>query len=415
VAPLLITVFDLVVIAAFSAAVVVSLGGRTTFAFGGVTLAMESPVILGVIAAGLLCLRLLHWARVAPLPSLARGTLPSDVRRRVSAPEPMTRRVAWYALAACAGSLLWVAPHLLRLHEVPDFGDPIFSAWRIAALTHQFATDPLHLWNGNIFYPEPLTLTFSDSLFLQSMLGAPFLLAGVDPLVVVNVLMVVSFPARGLAFFFAVWRLTGDPQASLVAALAGSWAPFHADHYSQLELQWTAFVPLALLGVLRLLAAPRWRTGLEFGAAVAAQCLACMYVGVMLVTFLVPFATIVAVAWRVRPSRRLVEACAGAALVLLPITGGLAAAYLQGRQVHGDRSIQDVGAGSASAREYGHATGRLATYQWQARQSHHGERELFPGAMPVVLGAIGTLPAFEPVVIATVVAGAAAFDWSLGL
>ena len=415
-APLLITTLDSVLIAAFSTAVVVSLGARTTFAFGSVMLVMKSPLILWVIASALLCLRLLHWPRVPPLPSLSPSTsIFDEQRRRMSAPEPLTRRVAWYALAACAGSMVWVIPHLRHLRGVPDFGDPIFSAWRIAALAHQLATDPLHLWNGNIFYPTPLTLTFSDSLFLQSMLGAPFLLAGADPLVVMNALMVLSFPARGLAFFFVTWRLTADPQAALVAALAAAWSPFHADHYSQLELQWTAFVPLALLAVLRLFAEPRWRTGLACGAAVAAQCLACMYVGVMLVTFLVPFTVIVLLAWRVPPSRQLAKACAGAAVVLLPITGGLAAAYLQGRQVHGDRSLRDVAAGSASAREYGHATWRLVSYQWQPRVSHHGERELFPGTTPVVLGAIGVLPPLAPVAIATVVGGAAAFDWSLGL
>jgi hypothetical protein len=415
-APILVTIFDFVLISAFSAAAVVWLGGRTTFAFGSVTLVMKSGVILGVIAAGLLCVRLLHWARVAPLPSLSPGKpLFDEQRQRISAPEPVTRRVAWYALAALAGSLVWVIPHLLHLREVPDAGDPIFSAWRIAALAHQLATDPLHLWNGNIFYPTPLTLTYSDSLFLQSILGAPFLLAGADPLVVMNALMVFSFPARGLAFFFVTWRMTADPQAALVAALVGAWSPFYADHYSQLELQGTAFVPLALLGVMRLLAVPGWRTGLGFGAAVAAQCLACMYVGTMLVTFLVPFAAIVAVAWRVRPSRRLAEACAGAALVLLPISGGLAAAYLESRHVHGDRSIQEVADGSASAREYRHATGRLVTYRWQPRFTHHVERELFPGATPVVLGTVAIAPPLGPAVIATVVAGAAAFDWSLGL
>ena len=308
---LVITVLDVLVIAACSSTAVVALGGRTTFALGSVTLLLKSPLILGVIAGGLMCLRLLHWPRVPPLPSLLPGTpLFDEQRRRLSAPHPVTRRVAWYAVAACAGSMVWVIPHVGNLRGVPDFGDPIFSAWRIAALAHKLATDPLHLWNGNIFYPAPLTLTFSDSLFLQSILAAPFLLAGVDPLVIMNALMVISFPARGLAFFFVTWRLTGDPQAALVAALAAAWSPFHADHYSQLELQWTAFVPLALFAVLRLLAEPRWRTGMAFGAAVAAQCLACMYVGVMLVTFLVPFVVFVAVAWRVPPSRRLAQACA---------------------------------------------------------------------------------------------------------
>src|SRR6266568_6819398 len=258
---LLVTIFDFVLFAAFSATVVVWLGGRTTFVFGSVVFVMKSPVILGVITAGLLCLRLLHWTWVLPLASLEpEKPLFDEHRQRLSRPQPVSRRVVWYALAACAGSVIWVIPHLLHLRGVPDPGDPIFSAWRIAALTHQLATDPLHLWNGNIFYPAPLTLTYSDSLFLQSLLGAPFLLASVDPLVVMNALMVLSYPARGLAFFFVMWRMTADPQAALVAALAGAWSPFHADHYSQLELQWTAFVPLALFGVLRMLAVPGWRT-----------------------------------------------------------------------------------------------------------------------------------------------------------
>src|SRR6266568_3401377 len=53
---LLVTIFDFVLIAAFSATVVVWLGGRTTFAFGSVVFVMKSPVILGVITAGLLSL-----------------------------------------------------------------------------------------------------------------------------------------------------------------------------------------------------------------------------------------------------------------------------------------------------------------------------------------------------------------------
>ena len=144
---------------------------------------------------------------------------------------------------------------------VPDPGDPLFSAWRIARLAHQLATDPRHLFDGNLFYPLPLTLTYSDATFLAGLLGAPFVLAGADPLLVANALTLVAFPACGLAFFYAAWRLTGDPRAALVAALIGAWYPFHAEHYSHLELQWVMFVPLAIVAGLRMLAAPRWTTG----------------------------------------------------------------------------------------------------------------------------------------------------------
>ena len=410
------TIFDFVLIAAFSAAIVVALGGRTTFVIGGSVLVLKSPLILGIIAVSLLCLRLLHWPRVRPLPSFVPQTVRfQEQLRRIAAPEPVTMRVACYAVAACAGSLIWIVPQLLHLHAISDPGDPVFSAWRLAAMTHQLSTDPLHLWNGNIFYPTPFTLTFSDSLFLESMLAAPFLLAGADPIVVMNALLVLAFPLRGLAFFYVTWRLTGSPQAALVGALTGAWLPFHGEHYAHLELQWTAFVPLAVLGVLRVLANPGRRTGLAFGAAVAAQCLACMYVGVMLVSFLVPFTAIVAIAWRTRPSRRLAEACVGAAIVLIPIAGVLGTVYLQGRELHGDRDIQSVSDGSAWGRDYLHATPRLVTYQWQAFWTHVPERELFPGTAPVALAAAAVIPPLEPVGIATLVGGASAFDLSLGL
>lgn len=414
-----ITVLDALIIACACAAVVILLGGRTRLRILDVRITLRSPVNFWLFGGALAAVRLFAARRMPILPLLPRGTgwptLADDERRRLAEPDPITRRVAWYALAACAGSIVWVIPHLIHIRYVPDAGDPIFSAWRLAAVAHQLATDPRHLWNGNIFYPLPLTLTYSDSTFLEAVLGAPFILAGADPLIVMNGLMVLSFPARGLTFFFLAWRMTGDPQAALVAALAGAWSPFYASHYSQLELQWTAFVPLALLFGMRALAAPGWKTGAAFGAAVAAQCLACMYVGVMLVSFLVPFGAMLAIAWRVRPSRRVAAAAAGAAIVTLPIVGALSASYLKSREVHGDRSLAEVSDGSASAREYADAHARLITYRWRWNTFHHTERELFQGAMPVILGAVAIVPPVTPGVMAAVAAGAAAFDWSLGL
>ena len=131
-----------------------------------------------------------------------------------------------------------------------------------------------------------MTLTYSDATLLEGLIGAPFLLAGADPLVVANSLMLLAFPACGLAFFYAAWRLTGEPDAALIAGLVGAWYPFHAEHYSHLELQWVMFVPLAIVAGLRLLADPRAATGVRFGAAVTAQWLASMYLGVMLLSLL---------------------------------------------------------------------------------------------------------------------------------
>jgi hypothetical protein len=227
--------------------------------------------------------------------------------------------------------------------------------------------------------------------------------------------MLLAFPACGLAFFYAAWRLTGEPDAALIAGLLGAWHPFHGEHYSHLELQWFMFAPLAIVAGLRLLADPRAATGFRFGAAVGAQWLASMYVGVMLLSFLAPLLAVTALAWRVRPSRRVAIAGLAAAAILAPAFAGLAIPYMKSRAARGERGFSEVMDFSASPADYGHATIRLVTYQWRGGRGHHAERELFPGTATLALAAAAAIPPLTGATIATIVAGTLAFDWSLGL
>ena len=130
--------------------------------------------------------------------------------------------------------------------------------------------------------PSRYTLTYSDATLLEGLVGTPFIAAGVDALVVSNVIFLAAFPICGLAFFYTGWRLTADLRAAFVSGLLGALYPFHLEHYSHLELQYLCFVPLATLALLQLIAAPRWRRGVVLGALLALQWLACMYFGVML-------------------------------------------------------------------------------------------------------------------------------------
>ncbi|HEU5255432.1 MAG TPA: hypothetical protein VFU28_05560, partial [Vicinamibacterales bacterium] len=184
---------------------------------------------------------------------------------------------------------------------------------------------------------------------------------------------------------------------------------------SHLELQWVMFAPLAVTLGLRLLADPRPRTGLQFGLAVAGQWLASMYLGVMLISFLAPFLIVAALAWRVRPTKRLVTACLAAAAIALPAFAGLAWPYVQAKDIRGERAIEEVRDGSAIGEDYRDANMRLVSYRWQGGRGHRVERELFPGTSPVLLAAGAAIPPLSAVTMASLVAGALAFDWSLGL
>ena len=80
---------------------------------------------------------------------------PADEERELfAASVPVSREIVLYAVATLAGSTIWLWPHFAHFSQVPDRGDPIFSAWRLARFAHQLATDPQHLFDGNIFYPH---------------------------------------------------------------------------------------------------------------------------------------------------------------------------------------------------------------------------------------------------------------------
>jgi hypothetical protein len=413
----LVTALDAALVVSTAAALVIALGGRTRVVVAGVPVVLRTTTNFIIAAVALGLLRLLLGRGLRPLPAVPPPD-PSAIEReraRFRSPTPITPEVLLLGMATLLGSIVWIVPHLLHPRWVPDAGDPVFSAWRIARLTHQLITDPRHLFDGNIFYPLPLTLTMSDSTFLEGLLGAPFILAGADPLIVANGLTMAAFPLCGLAFFYAGWRLTGDPYAAVAGGLLGAWYPFHSEHYSHLELQWFMFAPLAVVGALRMLTDPRPRTGLLFGAAVALQWLASMYLGIMLLAFLVPFILMVAAGWRVLPSRKLLIAAAGAAAVALPAFAGLAWPYLEAQDIRGERGRAEVRMLSATPENYGDPHGRLVAYLSSNRRNHKVERELFPGTSTLVLAAIGMVPPLGAAAVGTVAAGALTFDWSLGL
>jgi hypothetical protein len=232
---------------------------------------------------------------------------------------------------------------------------------------------------------------------------------------VANALFFLAFPGCGLAFFYAGWRLTGDPRAGLIAGALGAWYPFHGEHYSHLELQWFMFVPIALVSWLQLLARPTVRRGVTLGGAVAAQWLASMYFGVMLMTLLIPFGLVIWVAWCCRPSAPLIRSVIAAAALVVIVCAVTGVPYVKSRAVRGDRSLAALGPGSAVPSDYLDTHRRLASYQWHSRADNHPERELYPGTSTLVLALTGVVFAPGAVTLALACSAAAAFEWSLGV
>ena len=145
----------------------------------------------------------------------------------------------------------------------------------------------------------------------------------------------------GLAFFYAAWRITGDLRAASSAGCSARWYPFHAEHYSHLELHWVMFVAArdrSRYADARGSALPS--TGLRVrrgrGGAVAR-----VHVSrVMLLSFLAPWLAVVALARRPRRDGSLIALPAAGAMRPGVRRAGLP--YLSRADIRGERAIQEV-------------------------------------------------------------------------
>src|SRR5262249_36256615 len=144
--------------------------------------------------------------------------------------------------------LTW--PQCLYLNtQVANHDDSYFSVWRLAWIAHALKTDPAHLYDANIFYPEPRTLAYSDAVIFEGALAAPLQWAGLNAVGVYNVLLLCGMITSAIGMFVLAWYLIGSEDAALVAATIFLMLPYRVDHFMHLELQWTCWIPLTFWAV----------------------------------------------------------------------------------------------------------------------------------------------------------------------
>lgn len=345
------------------------------------------------------------------------GPLAHD-EQRLFAPldrRPWTRRIACLALLILGYTLLVVAltwPQARHMYWVPDRGDPLFSTWRIAWVSHQLPRHPLALFDANIFYPERLTFTYSDSMVVPALMIAPVLWLGGHPVVAYNILLLSGFVLSGVTTFLLVRALTGRVDAAIVSGAIFALYPYRFEHYSHLELQMTMWMPLALWSLHRTLALGRLRDGLLTGVALALQLLSSLYYGVFLSTYMVVLGVVLWVGHG-RPRRPLFALGAGA-LLAAALVAPVASQYEANKSMVGARDVSTIQFYSAKPSDYLISQRRSWTY-YEWREGGQPERQLFPRFTPVVLAVVALWPPLSTARIGYGLALAFAVDGSLGL
>jgi hypothetical protein len=109
-------------------------------------------------------------------------------------------------------------------HSLNHNADAQLCAWTIAWIAHTLPRDPAHVFDGNIFAPEPATLSYSEPLLPQALLGAPILWLGGSPVLAFNLVLIAGLVLTAWSAWFVVWKWTGSANAALVA---GALAAFN--------------------------------------------------------------------------------------------------------------------------------------------------------------------------------------------
>ena len=162
--------------------------------------------------------------------------------------------------------------------EATPHQDVFFNMWRLEWFAHAVRTQPAHLFDANIFYPETRTLALSDAMIVEGAVAAPLLWAGTRPVLVHNLLLFGAIALSGAAMFALTLYLTGSRGAGMLAGIVFAFAPYRFEHLMHMELQWTMWMPLALWAVHRVFETGSVRYGVLTGVLLSLQGISSFYV-----------------------------------------------------------------------------------------------------------------------------------------
>ena len=139
-----------------------------------------------------------------------------------------------------------------------DLGDPVLVMWILSWDCEQvlriLGGDLSRLttfFDGNIFYPSPLTLAYSDHLFAQAIQIFPVWVVTGNPILSYNLLFISTFVLSGLGMYLLMRELTANTTAAFVAGLLFAFAPYRLPQSSHLQVLSSQWMPFVLFGMTR--------------------------------------------------------------------------------------------------------------------------------------------------------------------
>ncbi len=180
-----------------------------------------------------------------------------------------TSRALGLAALALGLTVVMTYPLAFRPGEIGrvNTGDGFQGLWNVAWVARALGTDPLHVFDANIFHPHRNTLAFLEANLGAGAIAAPAWWLSRNPYLTYNVAALLGYGLSFLAMFGLARHLTGSAGAAIVSAITFAFSPYVFARTAHISLQMTFVLPLALWAFHRFIDLPTMARATALGLA----------------------------------------------------------------------------------------------------------------------------------------------------
>ncbi len=194
-----------------------------------------------------------------------------------SDPHRWRRRALLALLFVALLGLMWRPSWHSVTHKLADIGDPVLYGWTWNFARHQVLSNPLHLFDGNIFAHHPLTVAYTDNMLLLLPPFAVLRALGAGWALQLNAISLGLMLFSLAATYSLARRLSGRVDAAVFAAIAYTFGSYTFAHAGHLQLLLLGQFPFAFLLAFRWLERRRPLDAVWFGLVNASFFLGALY------------------------------------------------------------------------------------------------------------------------------------------
>ena len=261
--------------------------------------------------------------------------------------------------------------------------DAQLNAWIIAWIAHTFPRDPAHVFDGNIFAPEPATVAYSEPLMPQALLGAPVLYLGGSPVLAFNLVLMAGLALTAWSTWLVIWRWTGSATAALIAGALAAFNVHLLTRLPHLQAAHAWGLPLSIYFADRLIERVTTRDVVWLALVVAATAATSVYWLALAGLSVFIVVVVAAVQGRWRPAL----AIAGSSVLGLALALPVLVPYLRAGASGATRPIEVVAQFSATPAGYLTSTTHLHGV-WSAGFFRDDVNVFFAGVLALALSAV---------------------------